>query len=171
MFGKVIRKGECSPLLISEVPMGTSRLGLGIEEFVADGVMKFTQKEIDGRVIRNLLILKLRGTKIGRREHMFTLDGGCRMLSPFDSSHTNNGHSYPVIKSTASHSSTGIKGLDTILGGGLKRGSHILLEVGEDVSSPSLMSFLTPIISNAVKSADQVICRPVNGLYPEDFTD
>src|SRR5260370_42390588 len=97
MFGKVIRKGECSPLLISEVPMGTSRLGLGIQEFVADGVLKFTQKEIDGRVIRNLVIHKLWGTKIGRREHMFTLDGGYRMLSTCASSHANNAHSYPFI--------------------------------------------------------------------------
>ncbi len=169
ILGKVIRQAECTTLLISEVPVGTSRLGLGIEEFVADGVLKFTQKEIDGRVIRNLVIYKLRGTKIGRREHLFTLDGGFRMLSPFDSSHSNNGHTYPVIKNTASHSSTGIKGLDTILGGGLKRGSHILLEVGEDVSSSSLMSFLTPIISNTVKSGDQVICLPVNGMYPEEL--
>jgi len=171
ILGKVIRQAECTTLLISEVPVGTSRLGQGIEEFVADGVLKFTQKEIDGRVIRNLVIYKLRGTKIGRREHLFTLDGGFRMLSPFDSSHSNNGHNYPVIKNTASHSSTGIKGLDTILGGGLKRGSHILLEVGEDVSSSSLMSFLTPIISNTVKSGDQVICLPVNGMYPEELQE
>jgi len=171
ILGKVIRQAECTTLLISEVPVGTSRLGLGIEEFVADGVFKFTQKEIDGRVIRNLVIHKLRGTKIGRREHMFTLDGGFRMLSPFDSSQANNGHSYPVIKNTASHSSTGIKGLDTILGGGLKRGSHILLEVGDDVSSTSLMSFLTPIISNTIKSGDQVICVPVNGMYPEELQE
>ena len=171
ILGKVNRQAECTTLLISEVPVGTSRLGLGIEEFVADGVLKFTQKEIDGRVIRNLVIHKLRGTKIGRREHMFTLDGGFRMLSPFDSSQTNNGHSYPVIKNTASHSSTGIKSLDTILGGGLKRGSHILLEVGEDISSHPLMSFLTPMISNTVKSGDQVICLPVNGMYPEELQE
>jgi hypothetical protein len=93
------------------------------------------------------------------------------MLSPFDSSRANNGHSYPVIKNTASHSSTGIKGLDTLLGGGLKRGSHILLEVGDDVSSTSLMSFLTPIISNTVQSGDQVICLPVNGMYPEELQE
>ena len=35
ILGKVIRQAECTTLLISEVPMGTSRLGLGIEEFVA----------------------------------------------------------------------------------------------------------------------------------------
>src|SRR5437867_7048530 len=102
---------------------------------------------------------------------MFTLDGGFRMLSPFDSSQANNGHSHVVIKNTASHSSTGIKSLDSVLGGGLRRGSHILLEVGEDVSSPSLMSFLSPIISNTVKSGDQVICVPVNGMYPEELKE
>ncbi len=171
ILGKVIRQAECTTLLILEVPMGTSMLGLGIEEFVADGVFRFTQKEIDGRVIRNLVIHKLRGTKIGRREHLFTLDGGFRLLAPFDASQANNGHSFPVIKNTASHSSTGIKDLDLILGGGLKRGSHILLEVGEDVSIPSLMSVLKPIISNTVKSGDQVICLPVNGMYPEELLE
>jgi len=171
ILGKVIRQAECTTLLISEVPVGTTRLGLGIEEFVADGVLKFTQKEIDGRVIRNLGIHKLRGTKIGRREHLFTLDGGFRILSPFDASATNNGHTYPVIKNTPSHSSTGMRELDIILGGGFKRGSHVLLEVGEDVSSASLMSFLTPMISNTVRSGDQIICVPVNGMYPEELQD
>ena len=171
ILGKVIRQAECTTLLISEVPVGTTKLGLGIEEFVADGVLKFSQKEIDGRVIRNLIIHKLRGTKVGRREHLFTLDGGFRLLTPFKPSGASNGHSYPVIKNTASHSSTGIKSLDTILGGGLKRGSHILLEVGEDVSSSSLMSFLTPLISNTVMSGDQIICVPVNGMYPEEVQE
>ena len=170
ILGRVIRQAECTTLLISEVPVGTNRLGLGIEEFVADGVLRFSQKEIDGRVIRNLVIHKLRGTKIGRREHLFTLDGGFRLLTPFESSQ-NNGHSYPVIKNTASHSSTGIKSFDAILGGGFKRGSHILLEVGEGVSSQSLMSFLTPLISNTVMSGDQVICVPVNGMYPEELQE
>src|SRR5438094_8359034 len=96
---------------------------------------------------------------------MFTLDGGFRMLSPFDSSQANNGHSHPVIKNTASHSSTGIKSLDSVLGGGIRRKSQILLEVGEDVSSPSLISFLSPIISNTDKSGDQVICVPVSVMY------
>ena len=171
ILGKVIRQAECTTLLISEVPMGTTRLGLGIEEFVADGVLKFSQKEIDGRIIRNLTIHKMRATKIGRRENMFTLDGGFRMLTPFDSSQANNGHSYPILKSSASHSSTGIKDLDLILGGGLKRGTHILLEVGEDVSSSSLMSFFKPIISNTIRSGDQVICIPVNGMYPEELQE
>src|SRR3989441_10739179 len=63
ILGNIIRQAECTTLLISEVPVGTSRLGLGIEEFVDDGVLKFTQKEIDGRAIRNLIIPKLRGTK------------------------------------------------------------------------------------------------------------
>jgi KaiC/GvpD/RAD55 family RecA-like ATPase len=171
ILGKVIRQAECTTLLISEVPVGTTRLGLGIEEFVADGVLKFIQKEIDGRIIRNLSIHKMRGTKIGRREHVFTLDGGFRVLSPFDPSLANNGHTYPVIKNSASHSSTGIKDLDIILGGGLKRGSHILLEVGEDISSTSLIAILTPIISNTVRSGDQIICVPVNGMYPEELQE
>jgi circadian clock protein KaiC len=67
ILGKVIRQSECTTLLISEIPVGTKKLGLGIEEFVADGVLKFSQKEIDGRVLRNLSIHKMRGTKIGRR--------------------------------------------------------------------------------------------------------
>lgn len=169
ILGKVIRQAECTTLLISEVPVGTTKLGLGIEEFVADGVLKFSQKEVDGRVIRTLAIHKMRGTKIGRREHMFTLDGGFRILSPFDFSQANDGHTYPVIANTPSHSSTGIQDLDALLGGGLRRGSHVLLEIGEDISSSLLMSFLTPVISNTVRSGDQIICIPVNGMFPEEL--
>src|SRR5947208_15374658 len=61
ILGKVIRQAECTTLIISEVPMGTSRLGLGLEEFAGDGVLKLTEKRIDGRVIMILVIDNLLG--------------------------------------------------------------------------------------------------------------
>src|SRR2546428_5827665 len=84
ILGKIIRQAGCTTLLISEVPVGTSRLGLGIEEVVADGVLRVSQREVGGRILRILGIHKLRGTKIGKSEHLFTLDNGFRDLKSFE---------------------------------------------------------------------------------------
>ncbi len=164
----MIRQAGCTTLLILETPIGTERVGLGIEEFVADGVLRFSQKEVGGGVFRILEVQKLRGTRIGRREHLFTLEKGFRILKPFDPSCL-KGHTFEVLQGQASHSSTGIRDFDAILGGGLRRGSHNLLEVGEDVSLEALMGFLTPIISNAIKLGDQAVCIPVDGMFPEEI--
>ena len=129
ILGKIIRQAGCTTLLISEVPVGTSRLGLGIEEFVADGVLRFSQREVGGRILRILGIHKLRGTKIGKREHLFTLDNGFRVLKSFEPTTANDGHNFETLKGDSSHRSTGIRDLDTILGGGFRRGSHNLFEV------------------------------------------
>ncbi|TMI27034.1 hypothetical protein E6H36_04045 [Candidatus Bathyarchaeota archaeon] len=169
ILGKIIRQAGCTTLLISEVPVGTSRLGLGIEEFVADGVLRFSQREVGGRILRILGIHKLRGTKIGKREHLFTLDNGFRVLKSFEPTTANDGHNFETLKGDSSHRSTGIRDLDTILGGGFRRGSHNLFEVSEDVSLEALTGFLAPIISNAVKAGDQVICIPVDGMFPEEL--
>lgn len=169
ILGKVIRQAGCTTLLIVEVPVGSERLGLGIEEFVADGVLRFSQREVDGRILRILDIHKMRGTKIGKREHLFTLDHGFRVLTPFDATILNDGHSFEPIQSDTAHRSTGIKGLDMMLGGGFRRGSHNLFEVSEDVSLEALTGFLAPIITNAIKSGDQVICLPVDGMFPEEL--
>ena len=169
VLSKIIRSAGCTTILISEVPVGTSRLGLGIEEFVADGVLKFSQKEIEGRVLRTLEIYKLRGTKIRKREHLFTLDGGLKVLSPLDSSRFIDGYEFRHIPHKDPYFSTGIQDLDELLGGGLRSGSHNLLEVSEDVPLETLLGFLAPTITNSIRQGGQVICIPVDGLFPEEM--
>jgi len=169
VLGKVIRQAGCTTLLISEVPIGTSRLGLGIEEFVADGVLRFSQKNMEGRTLRLLEVHKLRGTRIGKRQHVFTLDQGFKLLKPFEPHLLLDGGTFEPTTSQGPCYSTGIRDLDAILGGGFRRGSHNLLEVSEDVSIEALIGFLTPVISNSIGHGDHVMCIPVDGMFPEEL--
>ncbi len=169
VLGKVVREAGCTTLLISEVPLGTSRLGLGIEEFVADGVLRFSQENMGGRTLRLLEVHKLRGTRIGKRQHVFTLDQGFKLLRPFEPHLLQDGGTFEPVTSQGSCYSTGIRDLDAILSGGFRRGSHNLLEVSEDVSIEALIGFLTPTISNSIRHGDHVMCIPVLGMFPEEL--
>jgi len=43
ILGKMVRQTGCTTLLVIEVPKGEERMGLGIEEFVADGIFLLTR--------------------------------------------------------------------------------------------------------------------------------
>ena len=61
-FEKMMRQTGCTTLLLVEIPTGNSRLGLGFEEFVADGLILF--ETIDGKtgIKKRAIIRKMRGT-------------------------------------------------------------------------------------------------------------
>lgn len=62
MLNKLMRKTGCTTLLLVEVPRGSVTLGLGFEEFVADGIIQFeTIHEKEG-IQKRAVILKMRGT-------------------------------------------------------------------------------------------------------------
>ena len=62
MLNKLMRKTGCTTLLLVEVPQGSETLGLGFEEFVADGIIQFeTIHEKEG-IQKRAVILKMRGT-------------------------------------------------------------------------------------------------------------
>jgi circadian clock protein KaiC len=62
MLDKLMRQTGCTTLLLVEVPRGSKTLGLGFEEFVADGIIQFeTINEKEG-IRKRAVILKMRGT-------------------------------------------------------------------------------------------------------------
>ncbi len=62
MVNKLMRQTGCTTLLLVEVPKGSEKLGLGFEEFVADGIIQFeTTYEKEG-IRKRAVILKMRGT-------------------------------------------------------------------------------------------------------------
>jgi len=62
MVNKLMRQTGCTTLLLVEVPKGNEKLGIGFEEFVADGIIQFeTIYEKEG-IRKRAVILKMRGT-------------------------------------------------------------------------------------------------------------
>ena len=62
IFEKMMQKASCSTLLIVEVPTGSGNLGLGFEEFVADGLIVFETVEDKIGIKKRAIIRKMRGT-------------------------------------------------------------------------------------------------------------
>lgn len=116
-------------------------------EYIADGVIFLEQYLFEGRRIRSLSLDKLRGISTNFKKYLFTLNGGKFTILPpkivFDMSK----HFITSIPPTDRYFSTGVKDLDTILGGGFSFGTFNLIEIGDNVGQEH--HFLTmPILSN-----------------------
>ena len=116
ILGKMVRQAGCTTLLITEKTSGVRQMGLGIEEFVADGVVLLTLSSRRRRLERRLQVVKMRGTNASKegvrydiREHGITIYQFAQIK--------------PVEKTYAKKLSTGINGLDEALGGGLPESS------------------------------------------------
>ena len=64
ILGKLVREEGCTTLLLVEMPFGTDKIGLGVEEFVADGIIVLDSDRKRRGLARTLTIKKMRGTKI-----------------------------------------------------------------------------------------------------------
>jgi len=71
---KLLRRLDCTSLLIAETPWGEERLGSGIEEFVADGIIRLETLPVKGELRRRLTILKMRGTSHDMKFYQYTIN-------------------------------------------------------------------------------------------------
>jgi len=164
ILGRLVRELGCTTILISEVPQGEERIGLGIEEFVADGVILFKANELDGRLFRELKIKKLRGTPLSEWTFTFTLKDGFKTFSPFRVKPTEKTERFKPIPDPPEKFSTGFQELDRLLGGGFPKGSTVLLEVDEHVSTFQYHLILSPTAWNFLAKGRPVIVVPSSGV-------
>ena len=165
VLGEAIREAGCTTIVICEVPLGDRNLGTGVEEFVADGVMMLGVQEIDGRPIREIEILKMRGSKLAKTKCVFSLEGGFEVFDPVQTYQTKKPQlKYDAIADSPNRYSTGLAELDDILSGGYARGDVVLLEVGENVSAAEYSMFTIPCIRNFLRHGKAVIDIPSVGV-------
>lgn len=148
ILGKIVRGMGCTTLMIGEVPVGRAEIGFGSEEFVADGVLKLKLRELDGRLFRELEILKLRGTRLSERKLTFTLERGFKAFPPFKPKPIEKPGRFQPIPDPLGKFSTGSRDLDEVLGGGIDKGSFILFEVDQRVSTSEYHLIAASILSN-----------------------
>ncbi|MEM3386664.1 MAG: ATPase domain-containing protein [Nitrososphaerales archaeon] len=162
ILDKIVRKEGCTTLITGEIPPGVKKVILGSGEFVADGVIILRRKMHVGRLIRELEILKLRGTRLSNPRFVYTLENGFHVFPP-TLPETKLTGVCEVIPHQPNRYSTGIRDLDNILTDGFIPGSYDLLEVDEDVGIP-LELLLVPIISNFLSQGYPVIILPPQGI-------
>lgn len=62
LLNMVMRELGCTTLLLVEVPTGHRDLGLGFEEFIADGIILFETVRQKSGILKRAIICKMRGT-------------------------------------------------------------------------------------------------------------
>lgn len=172
LFSKVIKRLNCTTILVEEVPRGESRIGYGFEEFVASAIIMLRWRLVDGRLIRELVIPKLRGARVATPITCFTIHGGIRVFSPQKMIEAKNPNPFRPLPEVGGRYSTGIKELDQALGGGVKKGSTILLEVDHRLTHEKYIMIINPMIANYVSSGDRpFIVIPSAGTSWEDVAE
>jgi circadian clock protein KaiC len=94
---------------------------LGFMEFMVDCAVTLNHEVIQGISQRSLRVMKYRGTRFAENESPFLIgDGGFEVAPPREMG-------LPGRRVTKERVSTGIKRLDTMLGGGFYRGASVLI--------------------------------------------
>jgi len=143
-------------------------------DYLLDGVVVLRRKYHEGRIVREIELKKLRGVSIMQSRFLFTLDSGkFRYLPPFSGASNKPGADQvgTPIESKGSIYSSGSISLDVLLGGGFKRGSFNLLEMGNDVPDEVKALFLRTLLSNFVNTGHGVLYIPFVGVSKEDLSE
>lgn len=154
----------CTTILVLEVPYGEERIGMGVEEFVADGIIYLKKTKFRDRVLRELEILKMRGVPTPEPCLIFTLKDGFRVFLPFKVKSITKPRRFEPQPDTERRFSTGSPDLDEMLGGGYQRGSTVLLEIDEHISTFHCHLLIAPTDSNFLVQGRGVIGIPSRGV-------
>ncbi|MGQ9552239.1 MAG: ATPase domain-containing protein [Candidatus Bathycorpusculaceae bacterium] len=157
VLSKLIRNMGCTTLLIKESQSMDDENVFGVEEFVADGVIRLTATELEDRRLRTLEILKLRGARLKEPKLVFTLERGFKAFRQFELKPAKKPRPFQPAPDPPGKYSTGSNTLDKALGGGLPKGSIMLLECNEKVSAGMSQILLDPFIANFVFQGRGVI--------------
>jgi len=150
VLGKLVKQTKCTTILVAETSIGTDRIGTGVEEFVADGVIVLNRRIQDGRNLREMDILKLRGTRIKRPRHLFTLENGFHVFPKFTFKMPEQKRRFKPRPDTEMCFSSGSRDLDELLGGGWRRGSVNLIEAGPRIEAAAPLNLIFTTAQNFV---------------------
>ena len=81
LYRSIKRIGCPLSILVAETPYGQVGIGMGVEEFVVDGIMLLKMRANERRVHRSIMILKMRGTEHDLNCHPMIIDSqGVRIM-------------------------------------------------------------------------------------------
>ena len=167
VLSRIVREMGCTTLMIGEVPIGRSEVGFGVEEFMADGIIVLKAEYLDERLFRDLELIKLRGVRLNEPKLAFTLEGGFKAFPPFKTKPVREPKRFQPIQDPPDGYSTGSKDLDEALGGGVPKGSTMLLELDEKTSTPMYHLLTVPMAANFMFKGRGVLIIPSGGVDPQ----
>ena len=164
ILSKIVKRLKCTTILIAEIPIGREVIGMGVEEFISDGIIRLKAGELDGRLLRDLEIIKMRGTEIQERKLIFTLKGEFKVFPPFKIKPIEKPRMFQPIEDSLGCFSTGSKDLDEMLGGGFPKGASVLLEIDRHISTLQYHIIVNPIGWNFLVKGRPVMVIPSPGV-------
>lgn len=145
-MGKQLSMLDTNIIAISEAP-GERDSVFGVEEFIADGVIRLSYGDPDKKIAKTLKIKKMRGLNFVSAKIPFNItNDGFELFPPLKKKLN--------YKASTKHISTGISGFDEISNGGYLEGASILLS-GPSGSGKSLIA-LQSVVEN-IKNGKKTI--------------
>ena len=130
---RALKKANLTAIAIVDVPYGEEKIGSGIEEFVFDGILQLTVKKEKGLPRRQLTVKKFRAKDLSFVDYDLIIGlGGIVLISPFASN--------PAGTVGDLFLSSGIEGLDNLLGGGFREGTLSII-MGSSGSGKTQLSY------------------------------
>ena len=135
-----------------------------ILDYLVDGIVEMRNVTLHQRRGREILLKKLRGIRIDQHKYGFTLDGGrFKYFGPFPMRRIDKPRRVEIVPNTPTHISTGCVEIDTILTGGLSKGSTTIVEYGDDLSLLGYTSILAQMIINTLQQGIHCVIIPNSG--------
>ena len=161
ILSRIVKDLDCTTILIEEIPIGVRRIGFGVEEFIADAILILRRREFDGRSLRDLAIVKLRGVELKEDKFIFTLSDGVKVFPPFTLPKLEGYRLTPPPEDLSEEVySTGIKDLDRAIGG-YPKGSTVILEVDSKVDDIGYrFNLILPLAYSFIRKHRPVIIIP-----------
>ncbi|MHA1834341.1 MAG: ATPase domain-containing protein, partial [Candidatus Baldrarchaeia archaeon] len=160
---RIADKFDANVIFVSETS-GESKL-----DYLVDGVVRLEKEALNERLLRKMYIEKIRGTKIENPMYLFTLKEG-RFVCFEKGIQRNFVHAeLPKPRRMKRRKiPTLITELDKILGGGFRRGTFNIFDVGEGVGVGHTY-VLTPLFFNFILQGYPVFSIPSKGIFSYDI--
>lgn len=144
VLSRVTKSLGATTIIVGEIPYGEGKTGLGVEEFVADGVILLNHMNKTHAQNRKLTIAKMRGTPLDRASFEYLIDKKYSGIVPIVLPKRATIQNAPTEKLT-----TGVEQLDKMTHGGVFKGSVTLLEGASGIGKTvTCLQFLS---ANALK--------------------
>jgi circadian clock protein KaiC len=149
VLSRVTKSLGATTVIVGEIPYGESKTGLGVEEFVADGVILLKHINKTNAQNKKLTIAKMRGTPMDRCFFEYLIDKKYGGIVPIVLPKRAAIQISPTEKL-----STGVEGLDKLLHGGVFKGSVTLVEGASGIGKT--ITCLHYVSANALKGEKAV---------------
>ncbi|MEM4728676.1 MAG: gas vesicle protein GvpD P-loop domain-containing protein [Thermoplasmata archaeon] len=141
-----------------------------IVDYMVDGVINMDMGEVDRRRVRECTIEKLRGEQVIQHRYLFTLESGrFRFFPSFRAPASSSPARWQPVPDAPGAFSTGNSSLDALLGGGIPRGSNVMVELTNNLPDAVYKMLIFPMALNFVAQGRGVMMIPPSDSMADEF--